>query len=107
MRSHGDHRHCARSLMIRLRKAITTLTVALCIALPVSAQAQRIDALRMGVALNGLAGSIDEHGRGGDSISDTHRPSLGRHSLYGALAGVALWGVYFALPCDVGCRTEG
>lgn len=35
------------------------------------------------------------------------RPKLSRHLLCGAAAAAALWGVYFALPCDSGCRTEG
>lgn len=79
----------------------------LCILLPRAVSAQRMDATKRGVGAMTpprAYGAELGTGRGGfRDLPSADRPSLGRHTLYGALAGAVLWGVYFALPCDGGC----
>lgn len=81
--------------------------VALCVLLPGAAPAQRIDAIKNGVG--SMMSERDTEAPRGDFMimQGAASPSLSRHSLYGALAGALVWGIYFALPCDSGCRTEG
>ena len=93
--------------MKRISIRCATLSVALCLTLPSTLPAQRIDALLSGVAAPTTPHLAYEAERWFAQMQSAGQPNLLRHSLYGALAGAVLWGAYFALPCDSGCRTEG
>ena len=90
--------------MLLSREVYFLLTLTVSAWFPVSAAAQRVDALKSGVVSHTmpLRQGWQEGKREMTSESGV-RPSVLRHSLYGALVGVALWGAYFALPCDAGC----
>ena len=78
------------------------LAVVLCSAVPGVAPAQRLEALRSGVGSTSSATTFFDRVRAEAvrDIQDGTRPDLRRHTLYGALGGAALWGVYFALPTE-------
>lgn len=80
--------------------------LALCFLLPGEAAAQRMDARKSGVSAVTTLPVHSAERSGVTDMSSAGRPSLGRHTLYGALAGAVLWGVYFALPCDGGCESS-
>jgi hypothetical protein len=66
------------------------------------ASAQRVDARRSGVAATLLPRTY-VHAASEATVAGIEagaRPDLRQHALYGALGGVALWGVYFALPVE-------
>jgi hypothetical protein len=72
--------------------------------------AQRVSELR--VAINSsrtrLLGLRDERGVQIDTqLANSKKPSLLRHVVYGAGAGLVLWGAYYLTTCDAGCRAEG
>jgi hypothetical protein len=95
-----------RKRMARISPLRLAAGVVLCVLLPGAAPAQRIDALRQGVSTV-MRQQNTEASRGDVMlVQGSPGPSLSQHSLYGALAGAAVWGIYFALPCDSGCRTE-
>jgi len=77
--------------------------LALCFVLPRAVSAQRMDARKSGVGAVMMRPVYGAERSGFTDMASTGRPSLGRHTFYGALAGAVLWGVYFALPCDGDC----
>lgn len=77
--------------------------LAFCSILPEAAAAQRINARRSGASAVMTLPAHDAGRRGPTDLPGADGSSLGRHALYGALAGAVLWGVYFALPCDGSC----
>lgn len=79
------------------------VVVVLCFLLPRDVTAQRMDARKSGVSAVMTHPVLDVERSGVPDMTSAGRPSLGRHTLYGALAGAVLWGVYFALPCDGSC----
>lgn len=79
------------------------LVVALCFLLPPTVSGQRLDGRIVGVSAGMRQPRFAAERRGLEGMGSADRPSLGRHTLYGALAGAVLWGVYLALPCDGGC----
>jgi hypothetical protein len=80
--------------------------LALCFALPRAVSAQRMDARKSGVGA-AMTRSVHYAERSGSlQVPSAARAGLGRHTLYGTVAGAALWVVYFALPCDGGCESS-